>query len=156
MTDQPRLTADGFHREFADLAELMVRERERAWPDMIKAGKLTQRQADHRLFVMRAIAEIWRCAADRLNPNKRFMALTRAEALDELAAALEAAEHRVRQKPTDKTRTLQRDQLAAMRWWHAHYPAGKISYALNMLLMLPHDALQLQLGAGASNERNAA
>ncbi|KKC24896.1 hypothetical protein [Sphingomonas sp. SRS2] len=156
MTPAPAMTQDGFHPAFAELAEHMLRERERAWPDMVKAGKLPQGTASHRLFVLRSIAEIWRCAADNLNPKRHFMGVTRAEALEELAVAIDAAETRCRHKPEDAQRQLQRDQLIAMRWWHARYPAGRTSYAMNMLLMVKHEANQLAQAAATPEQRNAA
>lgn len=151
----PPYTHDGFHPAFAALAERIVADRAAAWPAMIAAGTLDNVGADRRLFIMRAIAEIWRCATDpSLTPQKRYMAVSRTECLEELARAVEAAERRLQRKPDDRGRQLQRDQLIAMRWWHGRYATK--AYALNMLLMLRFDALQLQLGDGASNERTAA
>lgn len=144
MTD-PALTLDGFHPEFADLAEWIAGQR---------TGPIAQRFTPHRIFVAQAIAEIWRCAADtRLTPRARFMAVTRAEALDELAEQIATGERRLALKPDDPERQRVIEQLKAMRWWHAFYgqprayrdrdfqpaPSGKV-YALNMVTILRFDA----------------
>lgn len=139
MTD-PRLTLDGFHHEFADLAERIAHDRQRGYPAMVDRGELSESQARHRIFVMYAVAEIWRCAADNLMPQKRFHALTQAQALDELDGAIEGARKRLNRKPADPQRQLLLDQLRAMRWWHGHYKPA--AYVLNMALMLRHDALR--------------
>lgn len=130
MTAAPALTLDGFHPEFADLAAHMAEQR------VIHADSFGERQ----IFVMAAIAEIWRCAANTLTPQRRLMAVTRDEALGELAAAIEVANRNLRRRPDDRLRALRLEQLRAMRWWHGDF--GAAAHALNMVCMLRHRALQ--------------
>lgn len=148
----PTLTLDGFHPEFAAFAETMAADRARAYPAKVKAGEFTQAHAAHRIFVMRAIAEIWRCAADNLTPQPLYHRLTRQEALDTLDTALELAERRARRAPGNAAYQHHVDQLRAMRWWHSRF--GEKAYVLNMAFMLRHDALCR--AADAQPERSAA
>jgi hypothetical protein len=151
MTADPAMTLDGFHAEFAVLAEHIAGQR---------VGAYAQSFTRHRIFAMQAIAEIWRCAADNLMPRRPLMAITRIEALEELALTIEAATKRARNRPDDPERQLQLEQLTAMRWWHAQFaPPGrgpKISYAYSMTFTLRTEALQRMLSHQAEAERNAA
>lgn len=151
MSD-PALTLDGFHPEFADLAELMAGDRMRGYPKLVATGQMTPAAAKHRIFVMNAIAEIWRCATDILPPNKALMAVHRDYCLEELAEAIEGAKQRLRRRPDDAALLALIEQLRAMRWWHGEYPV--LAYALNMTCMLRHDAIQR--AAQAERERTAA
>ncbi|ABQ68575.1 hypothetical protein Swit_2216 [Rhizorhabdus wittichii RW1] len=151
MTD-PALTLDGFHPEFADLAERMANDRMRGYPKLVATGQITASAAKHGIFVMSAIAEIWRCATDILPPNKALMAVHRDYCLEELAAAIGGAKQRLHRRPGDPALTALIEQLRAMRWWHDQYPAS--AHALNMTCMLRHDAIER--AAQAERERNAA
>lgn len=137
---EPALTLDGFHCEFATLAERLADDRARGYPAMIEAGELTRADAAHRLFVMRGIAEIWRCAADNLMPNRKLASVRRDDCLEQLAEAIQGAEKRQLRRPNDATIALLVEQLRAMRWWHAQYPGA--AHGLNMTFMLRHDALR--------------
>jgi hypothetical protein len=140
MTSAPYMTLDGFHPEFADFAEQMAADRIRTYPDRVKAGEFSQAEADHRIFVMRAIAEIWRCNADNLIPEKRWCALTKAEAVDALAKAVDLAEKRMKRQPDNRLHKLHHDQLQAMYWWHNHF--GARAYVQNMALNIRWEARQ--------------
>lgn len=146
MTD-PAMTLDGFHPEFAALADLIAGQR---------IGAYAESFTKHRIFTMQAIAEIWRCAADNLMPRRSLMRVTRIEALEELALTIEAATKRARNRPDDAARQLQLEQLTAMRWWHAQFNDRRISYAYSMTLTLRSEALQRMLSHLAETERNAA
>lgn len=141
MTAAPALTLDGFHPEFAGLAAAMADDRARGYPAMVEAGTITQAQANRRIFLMRAIAELWASAGDvHRMPNKAFLSLTRDEAVAELDNAIDGAERRARRRPADPAAQLLVERLHAMRWWHAHYPPR--AYAHNFFLNLRADADQ--------------
>jgi len=150
------LTIAGFQPDFAVLAEHIASERAAIYPAKIEAKAMTQADADHRIFVARAIAEIWRCATDvHLRPKPGLLRLTRGEALADLDRAIDIADRRILKAPDDRHRQHERDQLAAMRWWHARYDHPS-AYALSMILNLRYDALQLQLRADADRGKAAA
>ena len=151
MTADPAMTLDGFHPEFATLAEHIAGQR---------VGAYAESFTKHRIFAMQAIAEIWRCATDNVMPRRPLMRLTRIEALEELAMTIEAATKRLRNRPDDRERQLQLEQLTAMRWWHSQFVAPPrqrpISYAYSMTFMLRYEALQRMLSHQSEAERNAA
>jgi hypothetical protein len=145
MSERPPLTI-GFQPAFAALAEQIAGQRVGVYAGQFPA---------HRVFAMQAIAHIWRCATDNAIPAKRYYALTRDQALEELALVVQTAEQRLRRKPDDQARQLQLEQLTAMRWWHAQYQPQ--AYVLNMAFMLKYDALQALLKAeAAADGRRAA
>lgn len=149
MTD-PAFTLDGFHVEFATLAATLADDRARGYPRMIEAGEIGAAEARHRLFVMRAIAEIWRAATEVATPNRKLAAVTRDQCLEELAHILSGIEQRLRRRPADRTLLHRLELLRAMRWWHAQYPER--AHALNLAFMVRHDALQRQGGAGGARD----
>jgi hypothetical protein len=136
----PYMTLDGFHPEFADFAERMAADRIRTYPDRVKAGEFSQAEADRRIFVMRAIAAIWRCNVDNDIPEKRWCKLTKTEAVETLAKAIELAEKRLQRQPDNRQHKLHHDQLQAMYWWHNHF--GARAYVQNMALDLRWQARQ--------------
>lgn len=149
--DLPRLVADGFHPAFADFARYMLDERCSIYPRRVEAGHMTQGEASHKIFVMRAIAEIWLCAAEaRFAPDRRLYEVTRGQMIDELRAARQHGERLLAKDPDSTTARDRVDTLTAMLWWHQHYKntgAGRVAsagaYMLQMILNLRADAMQL-------------
>ncbi len=150
---QPPYT-DSFRPEFAGLAEAMLRDRQIAYPKLVDESALDAATAKRRLYVLRAIAEIWRCATDGLMPRPSHIRVTRDKLLEELATSIDTAERRLRHRPDDWLRQGQLAALVAMRWWHAQYPACA-SYAVIMVLNLRYDGLQAMLEADRTAEKLA-
>lgn len=141
----PRLTLNGFNRDFAAAAERIVADRMSLWPAKVERGDMDRATFERRIFVMRAIAEIWRCAGlSDCRPQRAMLAVGRQEILDELVATIAAAEDMAMRRPGDPAARLRLEQLHAMRWWHAFYPAS--AYAHNMICGLVQDALKRQMG----------
>lgn len=164
----PPPLALGQYQSFAAVADLMLNERIERDPEYVAAGRLTKPEADQRRFIAAALAEIWGCVRDlRRIPKARFMAVTRQQLLDTLDSAINSAEVRLRRHPTDRGPQHLLAQLHAMKWWHAFYPqppapgpyvqapSGRV-YALQMLLNLRSDALQLSMLAEQAAEAGKA
>ncbi|MDP4005122.1 hypothetical protein [Methylobacterium sp. NEAU K] len=65
MAESRTITREGFTAaDLADCAEREVRQRQRAYPRWVEAGRMTQQHADRQTALMRAIARKLRAEAD--------------------------------------------------------------------------------------------
>jgi hypothetical protein len=106
----------GDWRSIAAFAEQLLAQRLAADPEAVKAGKLTQAQADDRARVMGAAVAIWR-AVVRREPMPELQAY-HAEIRLDLASARAAISTRAAAAPENTTLAQQLALAVALEWNH--------------------------------------
>jgi hypothetical protein len=122
------------------------------YPALVTAGKLDKAEADRRIAIMRAAAEIWRAAWECRLPDRAIVApkgqeIDRCDVVGELLRARAVTSRHIERFPADGKAMEQRDSIDALIDWHRRFVDGPIFCV----------RITLQIRAiGASTERKAA
>lgn len=143
-----RPTHDHMWDCYASVAAALLKGREDGYPRLVEAGKLEQAEADRRIAIIRACAEIWRAAWACTLPDP-FIAhgVDRCDIVAELDRARQVTARTLAREPGNGAAQYQLDCLGGMIAWHTRFTDGP--------LFLVRITLQMR-SAGDQPERKAA
>lgn len=119
---------------YAGTAAALHKGRVTGYPRLVEAGRLTQLEADRRIAVMAAIAEIWRAAWHCRLPDPAIVvllsegphAIDRCAIVDELRHARQVTAARLARDPGNGAAQYQLECLDEMIDWHLRFTDGPL------------------------------
>jgi len=112
---------------FAAIAAALRDGREKGYPRLVESGRLDRDEADRRIAVMAAAAEIWRAAWACTLPDPLVVgAFDRADIVAELAEARAQTARRHAADPSNGAAAYQLDCLDRMIAWHRRFADGPL------------------------------
>lgn len=133
---------------YAAVAAALLKGREEGYPRLVEAGRIDQDEADRRIAIMAAAAEIWRAAWACTLPDPFVTGpYDRCDIIGELAEARAQTAKRLAADPANGGAAYQVQCLDEMIEWHRRFTDGPL-FCVRLTLQLR--------AAGADRQRKAA
>lgn len=104
---------------YAGVADAILKGRAEGYGKLVDEKRLTQAEADRRIAIMRACAEIWHAAWECRRPDPAILGnFDRCDIIAELDRAREITAKRLARDPNNGGARYQVEQIDAMIRWH--------------------------------------